>query len=137
VTGKSRKLSNLKEIEGKTSPHQEQVSRALKLRSDALAFVADVEGLAEFMGGSVEKLGLKEDWAVSKEIFPGIVIYFLFNRADEEFPAALRVLFSGDKLSLISGEDLAGFTINFVSHMLRYVRETNEGKQLPEVCYRV
>jgi hypothetical protein len=49
----------------------------------------------------------------------------------------VKVLFSGDKLDLLSGEDLAGFVIPTVSHMLRYVRLANPDKELPEVCYRM
>ena len=131
-----RKLVNLQEIEGVVSPHQRQLDMALKTREEALEHVADVSKLAEFIGGRVESLGLGEDWAVSKEIFPGVEVFFIFNRADDEFPSTLRVLFSGDRIELMKGEDLAGFVILYVSHMLRYVRETNPGENLPEVCYR-
>jgi len=134
---KGRELISLREIEGAVSPHQRQVEMALESRKEALEHVADVSGLAEFMGGRVESLGLGEDWAVSKQIFPGVEVFFVFNRADEEFPSSLRFLYSGDRLKLMKGEDLAGFTILFVSHMLRYVRETNPDSNLPEVCYRV
>jgi len=134
---KGGELISLREIEGAVSPHQRQVEMALESRKEALEHVADVSRLAEFMGGRVESLGLGEDWAVSKQIFPGVEVFFVFNRADEEFPSSLRFLYSGDRLKLMRGEDLAGFTILFVSHMLRYVRETNPDSNLPEVCYRV
>jgi hypothetical protein len=134
---RNRKLVNLKEIEGAVSPHQAQVDRALKARQEALEYVDDVSALAEFIGGRVESLGLNEDWAISKEIFPGVVVFFVYNRADDEFPGSLRVLFSGERLTLMSGDDLAGLVINYVSHMLRHVRENNPDKKLPEVCYRV
>jgi len=32
---------------------------------------------------------------------------------------------------------LASFAILYVSHMLRYVKESNRDKKLPEVCYKV
>ncbi len=137
MSDKNRKLISLREIEGAVSPHQAQVDRALKARQEALEYVADVSGLADFMGGKVEALGIKEDWAISKEIFPGVIVFFVYKRADDEFPGNLRVLFSGERIHLLSGEDLAGIVINCVSHMLRYVRESNPDKKLPEVCYRV
>ena len=137
MADKNRKLISLREIEGAVSPHQAQVDRALKARQEALEYVADVSGLADFIGGKVESLGINEDWAVSKEIFPGVVVFFVYNRADDEFPGNLRVLFSGDRIKFMSGEDLAGIVITHVSHMLRYVRESNPDKNLPEVCYRV
>ena len=133
---KDRRLISLREIEGAISPHQRQIERALEGRKEALEYVAEVSKLAEFIGGRVESLGLREDWAISKEIFPGVEVFFVFNRADEEFSSSLRVLYCGDRIKLMKGEDLAGFSILYVSHMLRYVRETNPGENLPEVCYR-
>lgn len=134
---KDKKLISLQQIEGAVSPHQKQIDMALKTREEALEYVADVSKLVEFIGGKVESLGMGEDWAISKEIFPGVQVFFVFNRADDEFPSNLKVLFSGDKIKLMKGEDLAGFVILYVIHMLRYVRDSNPGKKLPEVCYRV
>jgi hypothetical protein len=134
---KDKKLIGLQEIEGAVSPHQKQIDGALKARKEALEYVADVSKLADFIGGKVESLGMGEDWAVSKEIFPGVQVFFVFNRADDEFPSSLKVLFSGDRIKLMKGEDLAVFVIFYVNHMLRYVRDSNPGKRLPEVCYRV
>jgi len=134
---KDKKLISLQEIEGAISPHTKQVDMALKARKEALEYVTDVSGLAEFIGGKVESLGVGEDWAISKEIFPGMQVFFIFNRADDEFASSLKVLFSGNRIRLMKGEDLAGLVILYVIHMLRYVRDSNPGKQLPEVCYRV
>ena len=134
---KDRKLISLREIEGAVSPHQRQIDHALKARKEALEYVTDVSKLAAFIGGKVKSLGLGEDWAVSKEIFPGVLIVFVFNRGDDEFPSNLKVLFSGDNIKMMRGEDLAGFVILYLIHMLRYVRDSNPDKKLPEVCYRV
>ena len=134
---KDKKLIGLQEIEGAVSPHQKQIDMALKTRKEALEYVADVSKLAEFIGGKVESLGTGEDWAISKEIFPGVQVFFVFNRADDEFQSDLKVLFSGDRIKMMRGEDLAVFVIFYVNHMLRYVRDSNPGKRLPEVCYRV
>jgi len=134
---KDKKLISLQEIEGAISPHQKQIDMALKTRKEALEYVTDVPKLAEFIGGKVESLGIGEDWAISKEIFPGVQVFFIFNHADDEFQSNLKVLFSGDKIKMMRGEDLAGFVILYAIHMLRYVRDSNPGKKLPEVCYRV
>jgi hypothetical protein len=134
---KAKKLISLREIEGPASPHQRQLEMALKSKQEALEYVADVAGLAEFIGGKAQSLGMGEDWALSKEIYPGVDAYFVFNRADAEFPSNLKVLFGGENIKPVKGEDLAGFAILYVSHMLRYVRESNRDKKLPEVCYRV
>lgn len=133
----NKKLVSLREIEGPVSPHQRQLDGALKEKKEALSYVDDVSKLTRFIGGKVESMGLGEDWAISKEVFPGVEIFFVYNRADEEFPNRLKVLFGGDNIGLMRGEDLASLAIVCVSHMLRYVRESNPGKELPEVCYRV
>jgi hypothetical protein len=134
---KDKKLIGLQEIEGAVSPHQKQIDTALKARKEALEYVTDVSKLAEFIGGKVESLGMGEGWAVSKEVFPGVEIFFIYNRADDEFQSNLKVLFSGGRIKLMKGEDLAVFVIFYVNHMLRYVKDSNPGKRLPEVCYRV
>jgi len=134
---KDKKIISLREIEGPASPHQRQLEMALETRQEALELVNDISGLAEFIGGEKQVLGMGEDWVVSKDIYPGVTAFFIFNRADEEFPSSLKVLFGGDNLKLIRGEELAGFAIFYVSHMIRYVKETNHDKILPEVCYRV
>jgi hypothetical protein len=134
---KDGKLISLQQIEGAISPHQKQIDMAIKARKEALEYVTDVSKLAEFIGGRVESLGIGEDWAVSKEIFPGVFVFFVFNHADDEFKSNLKVLFSGDRIKMMRGEDLAGFVILYLIHMLRYVRGSNTDKKLPEVCYRV
>ena len=132
-----KKFISFREIEGVISPHQGQITGGMKLRKEALEYVADVSKLAEFIGGKVESLGLGEDWAISKEIFPEANVFFIYNHADEEVPSNLRVLYSGDRMKLMKGEELASITIAYTNHMLRYVREANPGKNLPEVCFRI
>jgi hypothetical protein len=131
------KLLSLADIEGKISPHQGQVKGGLRMRAAALEFVTDTEALAEYFGGKVESAGLREDWAVSKELFPGVIIHFVFFKADAEFPSRLQALYSGEKIRLIHGDELATMTVSLVNQLLRYVREANPDKKLPEVCYRV
>ena len=132
---RDKKLVTLKEIEGPISPHDGFVKREIDKRKEALAYVDDVSRLAEYIGGETVSLGLGEDWAIRKEIFAGIEILFIYHRADEEFPSSLRVLYSGQRIKRIRGEDLAELTIACVNHMLRYVRETI--KDPPEICSRV
>ncbi len=137
MVDKKGRLLSLADIEGKTSPHQLQVKGALKMRAAPLEYVTDVEALAAFLGGSIVKPGVGEDWAVSKEMFPGVSVCFIFNCRDDEFPARLRALYGGDKIRMIKGEELATITISLANQLLRYVRETNPHMKLPDVCYRV
>jgi hypothetical protein len=113
------------------------VKGGLRMRAAALEYVTDTEALAVYLGGAVEKLGIGEDWAVAKELYPGVIVHFAFNRADPEFPARLQGLYSGDKIKMIHGDELATMTISLANQLLRYVRENNPDKKLPEVCYKV
>lgn len=137
MSTKQSKLIGLADIEGKVSPHAAQVRGALKMRAAALSYVEDVGALAACLGGKIESPGLGEDWSVSKEVFPGVVILFAFNKADEEFPARVRAFYSGEKVKAIKGDELATITISCANQLLRYVRESNPGTRLPEVCYKV
>ena len=132
---KDKNLISLKEIDGPAAPHDGFLKRAVDLRKEALACVDDVARLAEYVGGQTESLGLREDWALRKEVFPGVEIHFIFNRADDEFPASLRVLYSGRRIRSISGEDLIELTVACLNQMLRYVKETVA--EPPEICSKV
>ena len=51
--------------------------------------------------------------------------------------ARLRALYSGDKIRMIKGDELATITVSLANQLLRYVREANPGVKLPDVCYKV
>lgn len=130
-------MLSLADIEGKVSPHQLQVKGALKMRAAALEYVKDPAALAESLGGRLEEPGGDGGWVVSKEIYPGARVYLHFDRADEEFPARLRAFYSGDKIRMIRGDELATLTVSLANQALRHVRESNPGVKLPEICDRV
>ena len=132
---KDKRLVSIKEIDGPLTPHDAFIKREMDLRKEALGFVNNVSRLAEYLGGEVESLKVGEDWAIKKEIFPGIEIHFLYTKADEEFPSSVRVLYSGGNIKKTRGEDLVELTVACLNHMLRYVRETVENP--PEICKRV
>ena len=132
---KDKNLISLKEIDGPAAPHDAFLKRAVDIRKEALAYVDDVARLAEYVGGETESLGLRENWAMRKDVFPGVEIHFVYNRADDEFPASLRVLYSGQRIRSISGEDLVELSIACLNHMLRYVKETVADP--PEICSKV
>jgi hypothetical protein len=132
---KDNDLLSLKEIEGPTTTHDEFVKHEVARRKDALDCVDNAARLAEYIGGEIISLKLREDWAIKKEIFPGINILFIYNRADDEFPSNLRVLYSGERILATRGEDLADLTIACINQMLRYVKETVETP--PKICTRM
>lgn len=130
-------MLSLADIEGKISPHQMQVKGSLKQRASALELVDNVAGLADYIGGSVVKLHIGEDWSILKEIYPQVCIYFVFNKGDGEFTAMLRSFYGGSKVSSIKGDELATLTISIANQMVRYVRGSSAGQDLPEICNRV
>lgn len=132
---KDKKLLTLKEIDGPVASHDGFMKHEVAKKKDALGYVNNVSKLAEYIGGEVVSLGRDEDWAIKKEFFPGVEILFIYNRADEEFPSNLRILYSGNRVKDNRGEDLTELTVACVNQMLRYVKETV--KNPPEICTRV
>jgi len=132
---KDKELLSLRQIEGIIATHDGFLKHEMDRRQVALAYVDNVSKLAEYIGGEVESLGRGEDWVITKEMFPGIEIVFVYTRADDEFPSSLRVLYTGERIRKTRGEDLADLTIACVNQMLRYVKETVEDP--PEICTRV
>ncbi len=132
---KDGKLLSLKEIDGPFTPHDAFIKREVELRKEALDYVRDVPALARYLGGESEHLGVSEDWAIRKDFFPGTAVHFIYTRADDEFPSSLRILYSGENIRKIRGEDLVELTIAGLNHMLRYVRETVDNP--PEICKRI
>lgn len=129
-------LVTIKEIEGVLATHDNYLKHEMAKRSEPFEYLDDVTKLAEYIGGVVESIK-PGDWAIGKELFPGVNVHFVYQHGDDEFPSNLRLLFNGDRAKAVPGEDLVGIVIGYVNHMLRYIRETNSDKQLPQVCYQV
>lgn len=115
------------------SPHQGYVQREMERRVEALRYVIDPSALAEYIGGHVE-FSADGRWMIMKEVFPGVNTHIIYEPGDKEFPASLRVLYSGGRVKIVPGEDLAQFAVAYVNHVLRYVREANPGVKLPQIC---
>jgi hypothetical protein len=127
-------LITLKEIEGGLSPHSEYVDRELTRRKVALEFLNDVDELAKYLGAKIENLNMGEDWALAKDIFPGVTIHFVYTSSDEEFSSEFKVFYSGENVKKLNGEDLSALTIACANHILRYIKETLSSKDLPAIC---
>ncbi|MBT9130887.1 MAG: hypothetical protein DDT40_00768 [candidate division WS2 bacterium] len=135
---KNYKYLTLKEVEGVGSTHDSYLKRSVKERVKALDLVIDALDLASFIGGAkVDSPPIRCDWAVEKEFFPGVSAIFIYSSADEEFDSQLQILFYGEALKEIKGEDLATLSIATLNHMLRYVRKMYSDKNLPPMCRMV
>jgi hypothetical protein len=113
----NQRLMSLSEIEGAVSPHQGFVEREMQRRKEALEYVDDVPRLAEYIGGEVEHQGTR-NWTIKKEAFPGVNIHFAWEQRDEEFPSSLKVFYSGERVKMVSGENLASLVIAYANHIL-------------------
>lgn len=129
-----KKFFTLKEIEGIASTHDAYLKHEISRRVEAFEYIESVEEVAEFIGGEVCNLNIKCDWAIKKEFFPEVEAYFLYNHADEEFPPSLSVIFSGERIKQVKGDDLATLVISTINHILRYIKIKNPDKNLPEIC---
>lgn len=116
-------------------PHDDYVNGQMQVRSEAFALVEEPEELARYIGGHAEKPGIGEDWAVRKQVFPEVHIWFVYRGGDEEFPGNMQVLYSGQgMIEKIPGEDLANLTVACANHLVRYVRDRYRDRELPQIC---
>lgn len=124
----------LKEIEG-VVVHDLYLKKEVARRSEAFEYLDDVDKMAQYIGAErVFSLPIRCDWMVKKQFYPGVEVYFLYNRKDEEFPPSMQVLFSGEKVRELQGDDLAVLSIATINHMIHYIRLSSPGKPLPEIC---
>lgn len=115
------KLVNLSEIEGVISPHSEFLKYQSKLRSKYFKGVKNVEDIAKFVGGEKVDLKVGETWCIKKEIFPEVEIYIIFYEAEEEFEEDIKVIFGGERVKNVPGEDLSSLAIFVINHLIRKI----------------
>ena len=128
-------LLDLRAIEGRFSPHDSYLRHQLDRRKVCLTS-AEPRSLAEFVGGCLDEPRSDEKWCVSKEIFPGVRTHIMY-RSDEEFGERLEAYFSGDRIRIMPGEDLAELALAIVNQMVRQVRSCTAADKLPEICLRI
>lgn len=124
----------LKEIEG-VVVHDLYLKKEVAKRSEAFEFLDNVEKMAYYIGGErVAHPPIRCDWMVKKVFFPGVEAYFLFHHKDDELPSSMQVLFSGEKVKELKGDDLSVLAIATINHMIHYIRKSRSGTILPEIC---
>jgi hypothetical protein len=132
---KEGKFFTLKEIEGPISTHDTYLKKEVATRAKAFEYINNPSEAALYVGGEfIKDKNLKYDWGIKKNFFPGVEIYIFYNKKDEEFPASLQILFSGENVKNLKGEDLAILAIATINHIIRYIKISNSGKKLPEIC---
>src|SRR4030043_589302 len=129
-----KKFMTLKEIEG-VIVHDIYLKKEVERRVEPFEYLDDVHQMAEYVGGElIDPPLLRCDWMVKKVFFPGVECYFLYNHKDEELPASMQVLFSGERVTELKGDDSAVLAIATNNHMIRYIRHSHPEKPLPEIC---
>lgn len=120
-----RQLLTLQQIDGTgiKTPHDRELKG---IAGFALTFLPELErerldAMVESMGGSVDELGIGEDYVVSFEFFPGVCMHVAwFGPGDEpeaSDEAKCEFLFSGEHAKLVSSEDLASLVDLTLEHL--------------------
>lgn len=133
----NKEFLTLKEIEG-VVVHDLYLKKEVARRSEAFEYLDDVPKMTQYIGGErVASPPIRCDWMVKKVFYPGVEAYFLYQHKDEEFPPSMQVLFSGEKVRELKGDDLSVLAIATINHMIHYIRLSNPDRSLPEICYVV
>lgn len=124
----------LKEIEG-VIVHDVYLKKEVERRAFVFEFLKDISGAVDFVAGELlSPPPIRCTWAVKKVFFPEVECYFLYNHKDDELPASMQVLFAGERVKQLKGDDLASLAITTINHMIRFIRHSNPGVALPEIC---
>ena len=125
---KTFKISEIDLIKGIVTPHQRDLDDLTKKNIDVLRKVKDIQikKINDALDSISVELDLGEDWAISKEFFPGVELIVLYQYYGDEFGAGvaedeIQVVYSGDNVLAVSGEDLMHFTeilLNFMSRIV-------------------
>jgi hypothetical protein len=129
-----KEFLTLKEIEG-VVVHDLYLKKEVARRAEAFEYLDDVDQMTQYIGGErITSPPLRCDWMVKKIFYPGVETYFLYHRNDEEFPSSMQVLFSGERVRKLQGDDLSVLAIATINHMIHYIRSSRPGEILPEIC---
>ena len=78
------------------------------------------------LGAKFQDLGMDEDWTISIELFPEVIIHFTYTYFGDEFgddiEAEFKFFFSGDRSYWVPGEDTATYidiVMDFIERLLK------------------
>jgi len=130
-----KKLYTIDEIDGLTSfgsPHKRELKWIGKRKSKTFRTLnkKQLKNLVEqTMGGTIDNIGLGEDWTITKVLFPDVKIHTIYFYYGDEFGSnemdQLKFFFSDERVRWIPGEDLA----NFISIMMNYAERVISNKE--------
>jgi hypothetical protein len=136
------------EIEGLKaikSPHDKELDDIKERILPGLRRLGKQAGdLAFRLGGNSDPIDFGEEWVITKAMFPGVVLHFAYKDIGDEFGDGktddLSILFSGEQVRLVPGEDLASYAELLAEYMGRLLAgmETDEtvGGELSEMLMK-
>lgn len=78
------------------------------------------------LGAKIQDLGMDEDWTISIELFPEVIIHISYTYYGDEFgdeiEGELKFLFSGTRVYWVPGEDTATYidiVMDFIDRLLK------------------
>nr|MDO8114138.1 hypothetical protein [Candidatus Sigynarchaeota archaeon] len=131
-----KELKTVQQIDGTgiKSPHEGELRTIAESIKEFMPEVekAQLESIVRQAGGSLDDLGFGEDFTISFEYFPGVrihAVYFGPASGDDEISseADVKFFFSGEKVMLVSSEDLA----SFADLTFDYLRDLSQNSTVP------
>lgn len=127
-----RKFMTIGQIDatGIRGPHEkelEDISKSkypifLNIKMEKLKEIVENE-----IGGKMENIGFNEDWTITIEMFPEVIIHMTFSYFGDEFgdgiEAEFKFYFSGERVSWVPGEDSATFIDVVMDFLQRKIKE--------------
>lgn len=128
---KRKKFYTINEIDGLTSvgsPHQRELKEIgrRKVKTFRALDKKQLKNLVEKnIGGTLENIGLDENWTITKDFFPHVKIHVIYFYYGDEFGSneidQIKFLFSDERVQWIPGEDLADFIVAMMNYAKRVI----------------
>ncbi len=124
-------INEIDNVRSTRSPHAEELKKFGKEWSDLFREFGqeDLDNVSHLIHGKVDELELDEEWALTKEFFPEVRTHVSYHYHGEEFSNygeedMLRFLFSGERVTDVTGEDLAGMIDVMLNFIGRHISGT-------------
>ena len=128
---KKKKFWTISEIDAlMRSPHEMELKNISNAKYQHFINIDSVrlsKIVKEDLGAKLETLSLHEDWTITIEMFPQVIIHLLYSYFGDEFgddiEAEFKFLFSGEHANMVPGEDSATFIDIIINFLERRIKE--------------
>ena len=117
---------------GVRGPHEkelEDISNAKYPLFTGINMIQLKQIVEENLGAKIENIGFNEDWTITIEIFPEVIIHMAYSYFGDEFgddiEAEFKFYFSGERATWVPGEDSATY-INIVMDLIERKLKSKE-----------